>query len=59
MNKEQIVYNIHAKRILLEHELLYGKKKTKRDEAVLRGKVEVLCSLIRLIEHYDNKEIKA
>jgi hypothetical protein len=59
MNKEQIVYNIHAKRILLEHEQYQGKKKTKRDEAVLQGKLDVLNSLISLIEYYDNKEIEA
>jgi len=56
MNKDEIVYQMEMKILLLNHELYQGKKKTKRDEAVLRGKIEELRNMIDLIETLSKQE---
>ncbi|WP_180953458.1 hypothetical protein [Bacillus sp. T33-2] len=51
MSKEEIVHEIKMKLILLNHDLYQGKKKTKKEEAVLLGKIDELEKLISLIEY--------
>lgn len=56
MNVEDVLYQIRMKRLIRSHELNNGKKRTKRDEEVLRGKIAELDSLVSLIETLNNKE---
>lgn len=56
MNVEEVLYQIRMKRLLRDHELNNGKKRTKREEAVLRGKIAELDSLVSLIENLSNQE---
>jgi len=54
--EEEMLYQMKMKKMLIEDDLSYGKKKTKRDEAVLRGKIEELEELISLFEHLSEQE---
>lgn len=51
MTDKEIVHDIKMRLILLNHQLYQGKKKTKREEAVLHGRIDELEKLIKLIEY--------
>lgn len=57
MNVDEIVKDINARILLLNHKLYYdGKKKTKREESVLSGKIGELESLLSFIEYRTKQE---
>jgi hypothetical protein len=59
MNEKEIIHEIKMKLILLNHQLYYdGKKKTKKDEAVLQGRINELENLISLIEYRCQAQVK-
>ena len=55
MNKDEIILEMKKKIILRECELERGVK-TKREETVLRGRIDELNSMIDLIEHLSIKK---